>query len=223
MTEISVEAGKKLAAEMTEKYPAMVYAMAKNAGAEIPAGSKISSCKVLSVTSKECEVSYVTCQGDSCSMPKKVVYKFNPPIEGDKVYMLRLQSRICAPKFHWLFTKPLAFLILVTCTLLSIAAMGLGVSGMTRLLDQMPRLEAGAATIFGSAHAFAVVVLGAWCFAVVCHFVECSIAYRHCERRLRFSNEHSSQWAMMVFLVGWPIFSELRELIEAKELHFKKK
>ncbi len=221
MSEMSIDAGNRLATEMTEKYPVMVYAMTKNAG-DIPVGSKISSCRVISVKSSECEISYVTCRGDACSMPKRAIYKFNPPLQ-DKVYMLRLQSQICAPKLHWLFTKPLAFVILITCTLLTIATMGLGVARMTELLNKAPRLENQVAQIFGSAHNFAVVVLAAWCFAVVAHSIESAMAYRHCERTFQFSNQHSSYWALLVFLVGWPIFDELRELVEAKEMFAKKK
>ena len=155
-------------------------------------------------------------------MPKKIVYPFNPPLE-DKVYILRLQSQICAPKWHWLVTKPLALLILIVCTALTILAMGLGVDGMLAHLEKAPRLEQGVATIFGSARNFALSVLLAWCFAVFAHAVESLMAYRYCEQTLRFSNQHSSKWAFLVFLVGWPIFQELPELVDAKEAASKKK
>mmetsp|Transcript_63643 Transcript_63643/g.183075 ORF Transcript_63643/g.183075 Transcript_63643/m.183075 type:complete len:221 (+) Transcript_63643:113-775(+) len=220
MPGIDAAMSKQLATEMTEKYPVMVYCMAKQVG-EIPAGSKISSCKVLSVSNTECEISYVTCRGDACAMPKKAIFKFNKPL-GDKIYMKRLQSDICAPKFSWLFTKPLALLILVTCAFLSICAMGLGVSGMTEQLDRMPRTEKAIAMIFGSAHNFAVTVLMSWCVAVFFHFIEATVAYKWCER-IPFSNQHSSSWALLVFLVGWPIFTEIKELFEVKAAHAKNK
>jgi hypothetical protein len=214
------EIGEHLAQEMNEKFPVMVYVMTKKA-ATIPPGSKISYCKVTKVTNTDCELSYVTCRGDACSMPQKAVYKFNPPL-ADKVYMLKIQSQICAPKIHWLFTKPLALLILITCTIISVAAMGIGVTGMTEMIGTMPRLENGVAMMFGSADTFAMTVLVAWCVAVGAHTVEAIIAYRYCER-MPFANHHSSLWALLVFLVGWPIFSELKDLMEAKASHSKKK
>lgn len=220
MTTLSPEVSAQLAQEMNKNYPVMVYAMAKQVG-DIPKGSKLSSYKVTKVSNVECEVSYVTCRGDACSMPKKATYKFKTPL-GEKVFLKKLQSEVCAPKFHWLFTKPLAFLIWVTCTLLSIAAMGLGVAGITEKMDKMPRFENAVATIFGSAHAFAVIVLVSWCFAVIAHFIEGITAYRYCER-MPFSNSHASSWALLVFLVGWPIFVEIKELFEVKLEHSKKK
>ena len=222
MAEISPEAAKKLATEMNEHYPAMVYAMTKRSGI-IPGGFKISSCKVVAVDSKQCELSYVACKGDACSMPKKAIYKFYPPLNGSSVKMLQLQSRICAPKITWLFTKPLALLILVTCTLLSTLAMGLGVDGIMELLQTMPRLESKLTMVFGSAENVGLVVVFFWIITVVAHLIECCIAYRYCETTLRFSNQVASFWGILVFIVGWPVFEELKELVEWKQLHGKKK
>jgi hypothetical protein len=154
-------------------------------------------------------------------MPKKVVFPFHPPLQ-DKVYLLRLQSEICAPKWHWLVTKPLALMILMVCTGLTILTNGFGVDGIAALLEKAPRLEQGVSTIFGSPRNFALAVVMAWCFAIFAHLVECLIAYRYCER-LRFTNQHASMWAFLVFLVGWPIFEELKEIVAAKESLSKKK
>jgi Domain of unknown function (DUF4499) len=220
MSTMTPDASKLLVQEMNEKYPIMVFAMAKQSG-DIPSGSKISFCKVTNVTRTDCEISYVTCRGDACAMPKKAIYKFKFPLS-DKVYLLKIQSQICAPKFHWLFTKPLALLILIACTLLSVAAMGYGVAGMTEMIDKMPQFESGVTRIFGSAHTFAVAVLIAWILAVMAHFVEAVMAYRFCEL-VPFANHHSSAWAMLIFLVGWPIFIELKDLMEAKAAHSKQK
>ena len=220
MSTMTTEAGEFLVREINAKYPVMVYVMTKKAG-DIPPGSKITSCKVTKVTNTECEVSYVTCRGDACSMPKKAVYKFHPPL-GDKVFLLKIQSSICAPKFHWLFTKPLALFILVLCIILFSPLAILGVDEMTRLIRTMPDVDAVVTTIFGSAHLFSIAVLAAWAFAVVAHAVEAVIAYRFCER-MPFANHHSSAWAMLIFLVGWPIFCEIKELMDVKADFLKKK
>ena len=220
MSTMSSDAGEFLAQEMNAKYPVMVYAMTKKAG-DIPPGSKITSCKVTKVTNTDCELSYVTCRGNACSMPQKAVYKFNPPL-GDKVFMLKIQSSICAPKFHWLFTKPLALLILVLCTVLFGPLGVLGIDEVTRLIGTMPQVDAVVTTIFGNAHTFSMAVLAAWCFTVVAHAAEAVIAYRFCEL-MPFANHHASAWGMLVFLVGWPIFREIKELMDVKAEFSKKK
>lgn len=219
-TKMSPEAATELCKQMNEKYPVMVYAMAKKAGS-IPTGHKVTSSKVKSVTNTECTLSYVTCRGDACSMPQTAIYRFQPPLQSDKIKMLQLQSKICSPNFLWLFTKPKALVTWIFCALLSIATMGLGVEKMTELIDRMPAVDQTIRAIFGVPHTFALFVLCLWCFCVVAHFVECAIAYRRCEMRLRFSNEVSSMWGLMVFIAGWPIYQELQEYVEIKEQHKK--
>lgn len=221
MAEVSEETGKLIASEMNDKCPAMVYAMTKKVG-DIPAGSKIKSCKIVTVRRKECEISYVTCRGDACSMPKKVVYPFDPPLP-DKLSVLVLQSQICAPEWDWLVKKPFARLILVVCTTLTILVNGLGFDGIVAYLEKAPRLEQGVATIFGSAQNFAFAILGAWLFALFAHFIEAMMAYRYCELTLRFLDRDAFMWGFQVFLVGWPVFKELRELVEVQEMHSKQK
>lgn len=223
MAALNEEASKLLVRELNEtKLAPMVFTIAKRCG-DIPPGSKISSFRVKSITNTECQVSYVTCRGDTCDMPKTATYKFRPPLDGNKIFLLKLQSDICAPKFHWLFTKPLALFILILCIALSIGAMGMGVDGMTENLAKYPALENGVTAVFGSPKFFSWVILGAWCIAVLVHFIECAVAYRICERSLRFSNEISSAWGLLIFMVGYPVFQELLEIHHAKNLHAKSK
>eukprot|EP00934_Nitzschia_sp_Nitz4_P004571 Nitzschia sp. Nitz4//scaffold35_size145790//116600//117271//NITZ4_003049-RA/size145790-processed-gene-0.245-mRNA-1//-1//CDS//3329549181//4561//frame0 len=223
MTELNEEACKMLVHELNQtKMVPMVYTMTKRS-ADIPDGFTISSCKVTSLTSKECTLSYTACQGDLCTAPATTTYTFNPPIQGDQVFLLQMQSRICSPPIHWLVTKPLALVILIACSLLSIAAMGLGVDGMQNMLAQYPELENLVSMIFGSPAMFAYLVLFAWCLTVVVHFIEATVAYRRSEIFLRFSNQTASLWGVLVFMAGYPIFVECQELVTAKREHAKKK
>jgi hypothetical protein len=224
MPEINADVSKQLAKDLTENHPVTVYAMTKVAG-KLSSGSKITSTKVKAVTNQACEIAYVTCRGDLCEM-HTASYPLNPPLQSADEFPKRLDqihNQVCAPKASWLVTSPLALMILITCSALSYGTLYVGVDGMVDALAQAPRLEDGVNTIFGSAHTFGIAVTCSWCFLVIAHGIEATIALQYCTHRLKLNAQITSLWALLIFITGFPVYWELKDLVKVQKDHDKKK
>jgi hypothetical protein len=220
----TADQSRQLAKELTEGHPVTVYAMTK-ACCKIAKGSKITSTKIKAVTNKGCEIALVTCRGDLCEM-KQGFYEFHPPLQSANDLYSRLNTihnEVCAPKIHWLVTNPLALACLVMCSGLGFGTIFFGVEGIVDAFEQVPRLEAGIASIFGSTQTFGYVVWASWYFAVVAHGIEAMIAYRQCSKTLQLETRTSLTWTMLVFLVGYPILSELDGMLQVQKDNAKSK
>jgi hypothetical protein len=221
--EISDEVSKKLAKELTEKYPATVYGMAK--GVSTSSSSKLTSLRVKKVTNNGCDIALVTCRGDLCEMNNEY-FEFKPPLKSASELMdiriHEIRDQVLAPKVHWLVTDPLAFFILATCTALGYGTIVVGMGGIIEGLAKAPKLENGIAVIFGSTSMFSFAVVGAFWFAIVAHVIEAGMALRHCVKSLQLGMLPSALWAILVFLVGYPIFSRFRALVVVQEQYYSK-
>jgi hypothetical protein len=211
MEEINGENARVLGNEMNLNYAATVSGMAKTF---IHPGSKLTSAKAKSVTNKGCVLSVVTCRGDLCEM-KSGFYEFHPPLKSAKDLEKRLVSirnEVCAPKVHWLLTKPLAVLILISCGFLGYATVFLGREGMLETFARNPRLQAGIVRIFSSTTLFAHCVQVSWYFVVFAHLVEATIAANLCTTHLHLNLTKTFTWFVLILMAGYPIFTEFQAL-----------
>ena len=221
---ISDDDAKKLGKELTNQHPLAVFGMAKST-IKIDSGFEISSVAVTAVRNDGCEIRVASCRGDLCEM-KKSFYKFHPPLKSADELNDRITSdvrnHVCSPNPLWLITDPLALLILVFCGLLAYGTY-IGVDDMTNAFVQAPRLERTISAIFGTPRTFSYLVCGAFWFSIVAHGFEASIAVYYSMTSLKLGVVPASLWGIMIFLVGYPIFSRLQELLSIQHGHAKSK
>ena len=86
----------------------------------------------------------------------------------------------------------------------------MGLDGMTEGIAQAPRLEAGISVIFGSARTFGYWVIASYLFSIVAHGIDAGIAFQLCSQVLELDTLPTFTWTMLVFSVGYPIFSRLQ-------------
>ena len=220
---ISDEEAKKFGKEVTDQHPLAVYGMAK-ASTQIGSGYTISSSMVTAVRVDGCELRVTLCRGDLCEM-KQPFYKFSTPLSstadlGDR--MLEIRAKSCAPNPIWLVTDPLAFLILVVCSLLAYGTY-IGVDNMVDAILRAPRIESVLVGVFGSSRNFANLVVGSFWFSVVAHAFEATITVYYANTVLKLGLLPTSIWAVLVFSVGYPIFNRFQKLAAIEKAHEKSK
>uniref|UniRef100_A0A7R9WQU3 Uncharacterized protein n=1 Tax=Craspedostauros australis TaxID=1486917 RepID=A0A7R9WQU3_9STRA len=213
--EIKEEAGKAFAKDMNTNSGAVVYAMARDR-LSLPFGTKLKSAKVKIVHNRGCEITAVTCKSDTCEM-KSLTYPFRPYVKSKNELKRRLatiRNQVCAPKIHWLVTKPFALLVLLICAGLGYGTMVLGTNGMLEAIAQAPRLQRGIAQVFGSASMFVKYVQASWYVCIVAHLVEAVLAAIGCSTTLGLNAEVTFSWFILVWMVGFPIFQEFDTLMK---------
>ena len=216
----------KLGKDLIENYPATVYGMAISKSPSNPS-YKVTSLRVKSVTKKGLDISLVTCKGDFCEM-KSAFYEFRPALQSASDLakgshrLERIHNQVLSPKLYWLFTDPLAFLILVTCSSLAYGSLVMGIDGMVDSISKAERLESGIASIFGSTRNFSLAVMGSFWFSVIAHGIEACMAIRYCVLSLKLGMVPTIKWAFLVFCVGYPIFSKIQALIAVQEAYSSK-
>ena len=206
------------------KHAATLYGIAK-ATKKIPSGWKLTTAKVKLVTNESIELMVMTCRGDLCEM-HNASYPFRPPLKNLSELSKRIdsiKSRVCAPRWYWLVTKPVAFVVLISCIMLGYGSWVLEVDGMVDLFAQAPRLEAGIGTIFGSTTIFAYIVLASWYFAIFAHSAEAFWTLYHSNYILKLGDLASYQWFFMVLLVGFPVTSEFILMLRVAQASSKEK
>mmetsp|Transcript_21095 Transcript_21095/g.33953 ORF Transcript_21095/g.33953 Transcript_21095/m.33953 type:complete len:228 (-) Transcript_21095:154-837(-) len=211
---ISDDDAKKLGKELTKQHPATVFGMAK-CSVKLKSGFKITSTKIKAVRNNGCEVFATTCRGDICEM-NNAFYEFHPPLRTADDLPIRLpaiHNQVCSPSPLWLITNPLAFLILLACSALAYGVY-IGNDGMADALSlYAPRLEGGISHVFGSTQVFGYFVFAAFWFSVIAHGIEASISVYYCRTALKLAFGPTCLWGILIFIVGYPIFSELQELL----------
>jgi len=221
---IDEDYGKKLGKEVTNQHPLVVFAMAKST-IQIGSGFEMTSLAVTAVRKDGCEISVTLCRGDLCET-KKSFYNFNPPLKSiDELngrMMSDVRSRACTPNPLWLVTDPLALLILIFCGLLAYGTY-IGVEDMTDAFVQAPRLERTISAIFGTPRTFSYLICASFWFSIVAHGFEAVVALHYATRSLKLGIGPASLWGIMIFLVGYPIFSRLQELVSIEHKHAKSK
>jgi hypothetical protein len=214
---INDDEAKQLAKDFSKQYPSTVLGMAK-ACVDVKPGFQITSARVKAVRNLGCEIYVTTCRGDLCEM-NNGFYKLDPPLANATDFTKRipvLHAKACGPKPHWLITKPVAFLIWVTCSALAYGTF-LGVEGMAEALSQAPRLEAGVSTVFRTPQIFAYCVIGSFVFSVVAHGIEASLAMHYARTTLKLDWGSTVLWGFLIFLVGFPIFTELQDFLSVHQ------
>lgn len=221
---INDDGAKKLGKKMTDQYPLVVFAMAKSM-IQVGSGFEISSLAVTTVRSEGCEIRVTMCRGDLCEM-KKIFYTFRTPLESlDELtdrFMTDVRNHVCTPNPLWMVTDPIAVVILVTCGLLGYGAY-LGVDGMVDSFGQSQWLETIIVAIFGTTRKCSYLVCGSFWFAIVAHLFEAILAVYYASISLQLGVVPSSLWGVMVFLVGYPIFSRIQELKSKQRSYAKSK
>jgi hypothetical protein len=221
MTTITDDQAKKLAKDFSHKYPSTVLGMAK-ACADVKPGFKITSARIKAIRNLGCDVLVTTCRGDLCEMNISF-YTFQPPLKSSadlEQFIPLLHAQVCGAQPHWLITKPVAAMIWMTCSALAYGTY-LGVDGMVGALSQAPRLESGVSAVFGSTKIFGYCVIGSFIFSVIAHGVEASLAVFYCRKSLKLDLRSSALWGFFIFLVGFPIFTELQDLLAVQSSDFK--
>ena len=224
MVEISSETSKNLSFDLTNDHPATVFGMVKSV-AKIPMGGKITSCRVKAVKNEGCDLSYAICRGELCELQQSF-YRFESPLESGDDLAKRIPTihrDVCSAKVHWLVTNPFALMIFVTCLSLGYGTLFLGIDGMVDAFAEAPRLESGISTIFGSTKTFATCAVGAWWFSVIAHGIESVMVTRQCLQVLHLDAGTTITWTILVFFVGFPIFSQLEGIVKAQEESSKAK
>jgi hypothetical protein len=184
---------------MNDDHAVSCYAMAKSL-----LKGKLTNVKLQNVTLQGCTLSAVSCTGDVCQM-HKVLYPFMPPLESSsqvRAKMVAIHHSVCAPRFSWLVTKPLALTILIVCSLLGYATLIIGKSQLETTLRDAP---------MGALLALAIPV--SFYFSFGLHFGEACYAAYHAHVTLKLSWKSSFLWFFAITLVGYPITIEFIDLL----------
>mmetsp|Transcript_18921 Transcript_18921/g.42964 ORF Transcript_18921/g.42964 Transcript_18921/m.42964 type:complete len:228 (+) Transcript_18921:46-729(+) len=226
---ITEDDAKRLGKELTKQHPLVVFGMAKKSASKtIGSGFQISSTTVTAVRKNGCELRVTSCRGDQCDM-KTPFFAFKAPLSlqsADDVLNDRvisdLRNDVCGPDPLWLVTDPLALLILVVCGLLGYGTY-IGVDNTTDAIAQAPRLEGTISAIFGTPRIFSYLVCGSFWFSIIAHAFEATIAVYYSLKSLKLGFYSTGLWGIMIFLVGYPIFGRLQELLTIEQSHAKSK
>jgi hypothetical protein len=62
-----------------------------------------------------------------------------------------------------------------------------------------------------------------WCFLVIAQGIEATIALQYCTHRLKLNAQITSLWALLIFITGFPVYWELKDLVKVQKDHDKKK
>lgn len=212
---IDAETASQLGRALTRDHPMTAYGMAR-ACVDVQPGFAVTSFAVRAVRNDGCDVSVTACRGDLCTMGRGV-YTFRPPLSSADDLprrIVQIRNEVFTPDPRWLVTDPSALAILVTCGALAYGSLFLGTDGMAEAIAAAPWLEGGIASVFGSAETFGRCVGGALAFAVVVHVIEASIVVHRCRTSLHLDAGPTMLWGLLVFAVGYPIYSRFRELTE---------
>jgi hypothetical protein len=133
-----------------------------------------------------------------------------------------IHQKVCSPNPLWLITDPFALIILVTFIALTYGAY-LGADGIEEAFSHAPRLESGISKVFHSTKIFGYCVMASFWFCNLAHGLEACIAVYYCQTSLKLGFVPTCQWGVLIFLVGFPIFSKVQELLIFQKENAKSK
>ena len=210
---------RKLGKELTSKHPRIVFGMARSS-TSVGSGFQITSTSVTAVRPRGCDLTVILCRGDLCERKTSYyAYPTPPPpaaaaslSELDTILQTIVRNDVLSPKLTWLVTDPVTLFVAVV-----VAALFYGTwIGADRTADALlmaPRLESTLGAIFGSPQAYAHFVVGLGWFTIVAHaFEACSSVY-YCQSTLLLGAGPTILWGILVFWVGYPVFSRLQQLV----------
>jgi hypothetical protein len=205
--EISAETSKRTCDHMNEDHYVTVHAMAKYLGAS-------GDARLKSITLSGCKIQVVSCKGDVCEV-QTVIYPFTPPLTSPsqaRSALIAVHDKVCAPRLHWLVSKPLALII---CSIIAVMGYGtwMGVPEMTEALGNAKQLNFYVEKIFGSASVLAELVRFFFYFSIAAHVAEAIWAVYKCKSVLKLKSQACLMWFLTISAVGYPIFEELLTLL----------
>jgi hypothetical protein len=213
MTEITPDTSSRICHHMNDDHGLSVYGMVISLH---NSKGEIKNAKMTKISLAECSLSYVVCRGDLCEM-KTASYPFQPPLVSvaeSRSRLVNIHNKVMSPDFLWLLTDPLAFGILLTCASLGLGTY-VGAEGVeTYLEENVQGLSRYLTMVFGSTHAFAQVVIGAFWFALVAHVIEALYCAYHAAWTMKFKPAIACKWFIIVSLVGYPIQRRFAALLK---------
>ena len=218
-SEITPETAKRVCKHMNEDHALSIYAMAKRKVSSWPKDGgtwKISDATLQSVSMEGCVLQVVFCRNDLCQV-QKVTYPFEPRLKHASELRPRLvaiHQEVCKPSFTsiWL-SSPLAIIIALGFAGSAYCALVLGLDQLTVNIENSTRFHSLISTCFGSATNFAYVVGFVFFFTISAHTLEAlSVVMK--SRVLKFSTTTTAAWVLQVFVAGFPVFQQFRDLFD---------
>ena len=205
--EISTETSARICKHMNEDHAVSVYGMARHCVTLPTGGWKLTGAKMKKVTPAGCHLQAIMCNGDLCEM-KLVEFPFVPPLATTaevKPRLVAIHHQALSPQWQWLYTKPLALIFLILCRLFEYGTIVLECEGMTAYLDQTNWIK----QMYPQTEQIAMAIQFSFYLATVLHILEASYAAYISKICLKLNWTTTVQWNIMVFLVGFPILSEI--------------
>ena len=222
---------------LNAEHPATVFGMAlgspqwRKLPLQDDATTTLSAVRVTALSDTSCAITVQLCSGAACDV-KVVTYYFPRPLTRTgttptpTAIIEDLHNRVCGAELAWITRNPFAWGILLVVSLLAYGQIILGgVEGIRETFVSghgFRLIEKGIInTLFrGSVTHFAYGVVAAYWFTVVAHALEAGITYYICgpnKLQLRFLPR--LKWTLLVFLVGYPIFSRLQPFVDVINAH----
>jgi Protein of unknown function (DUF2470) len=219
--EITKETSARICTHMNEDHYVSVYAMAKSL--LTPSNNninntKLSNVKLVKVTLEGCQITAVSCQGDSCEM-LKLFYNFQPPLRNSaqvRPAMVEIHHKVCAPQLSWFITRIDVFIVFVVVALLGYITHVVGTDHFTKILQDFTYLQ-GRTWI---AEHLSMAVKYSWYFALVVHFLEALYVVYQAQITLKLQVIPTTLlWFFMVGCVGIPVTKEFLDLLRVHHHH----
>lgn len=212
--EISTETSARICKHMNEDHAVSVYGMVRHCVA-LPTGWKLTGAKMKKVTAEGCHLQAVMCNGDLCEM-KQVVFPFVPPLAAAaqvKPRLVAIHHQALSPQWQWLFTKPLALILVTIWGLFAYGTIVLEREGMTVYLDHIGLIK----QLYPETEQIAVAIQFVFYLTTVAHIFEASYAAYISKTCLKLNWNATVQWNIMVFIVGFPILNEIIALQKVQQ------
>ena len=221
---ISAETCKRVCKHMNEDHGETVYAMAKRSlqlqqqdpSSSASASTTITDTRLISLDLRKCSIQVVTCSGDVCER-RVVEYAFEPPLQSSGQLRTRfkeIHDTVCSPQLHWLVSKPLSLLILITTMAMAYGTYKGGAPFVQECVEEyLPSLLPTVVT-----WTIAQLVAPSLYFTVVAHTIEAVWTFAKARSVLKLSWQSSLLWSALIQVVGYPIFTEFVDLVN----HVKK-
>jgi hypothetical protein len=214
--EISPETSARICSHMNDDHATTIHAMAvSHLSHREGATCKVKNAKMISVTMKEYNISYILCTGESCEM-KNCIVPFDPPLTSSAEIRPRLiedHHKSLTPKFTWLVNDPVMRMLFGVCLLLGVGT-ALGREELVARINYTPWARSIVNFIFGTSTRFVKLVIGAWYFSLIAHLLEAIYTVYLCKTILKMKLGTVMKWFVLTVCTGFPIMNKVQELVE---------
>lgn len=212
--EISDEVSKRTCAHMNDDHYVSVYAMAKSL-VHLKPKWKITDVKFKKVTSTGCSIQVITCSGDLCES-QHVVYPFDKALvtQGElRPRLVAIHHKETSPKLSWIWSKPLVLLIVPGLLFAFWGAVLVDQEQLENNFNVFSKHVLGISPPFRLCPALGNVLH----FTAVAHLFEVSFLVYFGKKSLKLSTLAIVKWSLLVFVCGYPIFSEFTDLLQVSK------